>query len=170
MATKVTANFSLEEIQHSETAARKGIVNNITVDAYGVMRKLFTELMQPLREHVGPIKITSGYRCLELNSTIGGSPRSQHMYNPKTGAACDFVHYRGEWTTTDLINAILELQLPFDQVILEYPDIHTGGWVHASVSGYQRPNRSEILVKKRKKPYVKIDPLKENSWGIYKRV
>ena len=166
MATKVTANFSLEEIQHSETAARKGIVNNVPVDAYGVMRKLFTSLMQPLRDHVGPIKITSGYRCLDLNNAIGGSHRSQHMFSPKRGAACDFVHYWGDWTTTDIINAILELQLPFDQIILEYPDTHTGGWVHASISGYNNPNRKEILVKERKKPYAKINLKKENVWGI----
>lgn len=166
MATKITANFSLDEIQHSETAARKNIENIVPIDAYGVMKDLFKNVLQPLRDFVGPIKINSGYRCLELNEVIGGSARSQHMYSAKLGAACDFVHYKGDINTVNLINTILKLKLPYDQMILEYPDTYSGGWVHVSVSGYQNENREEILVKERNKPYVKIDPKKENTWGI----
>ena len=55
------------------------------------------KVFEPLREWVkGPIKITSFFRCEELNKTIGGSSKSQHcegraidvddIYNYKSNA------------------------------------------------------------------------------------
>jgi zinc D-Ala-D-Ala carboxypeptidase len=163
---KVTRNFSLEEIQHSSTASRLGIANKVPLNAYGVMKNLFDEVMQPLREEIGPIKVTSGYRCLELNTAIGGSSNSQHIYNSSTGSACDFIHYHRKITTTDIVNKILHMRLPFDQMILEYPESYTGGWVHVSYCGNRRPNRFQLMVKEGGKPYIPIDPLKFNKWSI----
>lgn len=162
----VTKNFSLAEIQHSDTAERRGIINVVPIDAYGVMNKLFGEIMQPLRDFVGPIKVNSGYRCKELNDKIGGSPFSQHIYSNQRGAACDFVHANGEFTTPELINCILHLRLEFDQLILEYPRSHTGGWLHVSTCGANSENRFQILVKEAKKPYNIID-VENNDWGIF---
>lgn len=166
---KVTKNFSLEEIQHSDTAERRGITNVVPIGAHGVMYKLFKDLMQPLRDKTGSIKLTSGFRCQELNDIIGGSPFSQHIYSNKRGAACDFVHYRGKLSTVDMINIILMLNLPFDQLILEYPKSHTGGWLHVSVGGIDcniDEYRHQILVKERGKPYISVDPFEDNMWKV----
>ena len=35
--------------------------------------------LQALRDLVGPIIITSGYRCYEHNKEVGGSEKSQHL-------------------------------------------------------------------------------------------
>lgn len=43
------------------------------------------EQLIQLREEIGPIKITSGYRCDSHNKKVGGSPKSQH----KEGTATD---------------------------------------------------------------------------------
>jgi len=163
--TKITSNFSLEEIQHSDTAERRNISNVVPLEARSVMLNLFNDIMQPLRTKVGPIKITSGYRCKELNDIIGGSPYSQHIYSNKRGAACDFVHYLGTLNTTELINNILKLRLPFDQLILEYPNSNTGGWLHVSTCGIDKENRFQILVKEKNKPYITID-YNDNNYGI----
>jgi zinc D-Ala-D-Ala carboxypeptidase len=163
---KITRNFSLAEIQYSATAERRGITNVVPIDAYGVMQKLFNNIMQPLRDEVGSIRTTSGFRCRELNDAIGGSPFSQHIYSNKRGAACDFVHYRGELNTVALINTILKLRLPFDQLILEYPKSYNGGWLHVSTSGTESNDRFQILAKENGKPYSIID-VDDNQWGIF---
>lgn len=35
--------------------------------------------LQKLRDSIGPLKITSGYRCPEHNKAIGGASNSKHM-------------------------------------------------------------------------------------------
>ena len=43
------------------------------------------QLLQPVRDRVGPIIITSGYRTPEQNEAAGGASASLHL----TGRACD---------------------------------------------------------------------------------
>lgn len=162
--TKITDNFTVEEIQYSETAERHNIDNIVPTEAYGVMTMLFRDIMQPLRERIGPIRITSGYRCHTLNTRVGGSKFSQHMYSSARGAACDFVHLNGDYSTSDMVNMILEMKLPFDQMILEYPSSRKGGWVHVSTAGVNRGNRYELKVKERGHKYKIIG--RDNPWGI----
>ncbi len=47
-----------------------------------VIPRLFDhmERLQKLREEVGPIRVTSGYRCLVHNQRVGGAPDSQHRW------------------------------------------------------------------------------------------
>ena len=39
---------------------------------------LIRDVIQPMRDALGPIRITSGYRSPQLNRAIGGSRKSQH--------------------------------------------------------------------------------------------
>lgn len=164
---QITKNFSLREIQHSDTAERAGLVNTVPIDAYEPMIKLYKLTMQPLRDVVGKITLNSAYRCLKLNEILRGSAFSQHMYSNQRGAACDFVHASRKLSTVDLINKMLELELPFDQIILEHPFSYNGGWVHVSTSGVSSNNRFKMLVKQYGKPYIEVNPFKENVWGIF---
>ena len=77
---KLSENFTLEELIHSNTAERMGI-DNVPKDEKVVenLRSLCLEVLQPLRDYVGaPVHINSGYRCPELNMTVGGVKNSQH--------------------------------------------------------------------------------------------
>jgi hypothetical protein len=64
---------------------------------------------------------------------VGGSSTSQHCF----GEAVDFLPIG--WTVRNTMRKVLELGLPFDQMIDEY-----GVWVHISYTE-RRANRMEIL-------------------------
>ena len=102
---KLSENFTLEELIHSNTAERMGI-DNVPKDEKVVenLRSLCLEVLQPLRDYVGaPVHINSGYRCPELNMAVDGVKNSQHcrgeaadiqIVSPKHGR-------RGSRTTAD---------------------------------------------------------------------
>jgi zinc D-Ala-D-Ala carboxypeptidase len=116
---KFSKNFSLSEIEHSNTAKRLSISNEMPEKHLESMQRLITDLIQPLRDAIGPIRVTSGYRSKELNRAIGGSNRS---LNNK-------VIY--DW--------ILESGLEFDQMINEFDF----AWIHISLK--KDNNRKQIL-------------------------
>lgn len=125
---KLSANFSLDEFLVSQTAERHGI--DLTPPAHVVqnLRRLCEGCLQPLRAATQrPIFISSGYRSPDLNSLIGGSKTSAHM----TGDAADF-RVAG-MTPFDTCELIVELGLPYDQVIHEF-----GRWVHLGVADILR--------------------------------
>ena len=76
---RLSKNFVLSEITRSNTAKRLGIKNEPTKKHMENMQRLVTNLLQPMRDELGPVRISSGYRCKELNRAIGGSSRSQHL-------------------------------------------------------------------------------------------
>jgi len=99
------------------------------------LRKLAVNILQPLRNHLKkPIRVTSGFRCRRLNSMIGGARKSQHI----EGKAAD-IEVDG-MTNQELMKIIIDLKLPFDQLINEFePD----GWIHISFD--DKRNRKQIL-------------------------
>ena len=72
--------FSVEELCASATALREGIDNRPSKCAYHLLHVLIDQLLDPIREAWGkPIIVSSGYRCKELNTLIGGVKNSHHM-------------------------------------------------------------------------------------------
>ena len=68
MATRISKNFTLEEMRDSATAKRLGIINAPGVDEVCAMCAVVHHVLQPLRDAMQePIKIGSGYRCPQLN-------------------------------------------------------------------------------------------------------
>lgn len=129
-------HFTLRELIKSDTAIRKGIKNVPNRQEEQNLNALVDKILDPLREAYGkPIIVTSGFRCEELNSLIGGSKTSQH----RTGQAADI---RTIVDTPEenkkLYDLIIKLNLPFDQLIDEY----NFDWVHVSFS---EKNRKQIL-------------------------
>ena len=123
--TQLSQSFTLQELVFSQTAARDGIDNTASAAQVRALRGLCANILQPLRDSVGkPLVVSSGYRCPRLNRAIGGSATSQHM----EGRAADIVCFSLD--TKKLFKRVLELKLPFDQLIYE------GGrqsiWVHVS--------------------------------------
>ena len=72
--------FTISELSHSDTAVSLGIDNTPTPSAVPLMVELIDRVLDPIREHWGlPIRVTSGYRCPELNEEVGGVEESWHM-------------------------------------------------------------------------------------------
>ena len=74
----LTRNFSLLELTKSDTAIRRGIDNNPNADQVEKLKALCENILQPIRDHFGRVKVTSGFRSPELCTAIGSSVNSQH--------------------------------------------------------------------------------------------
>lgn len=147
--------FTFTEFERSATAVKYAVDNSLPESAKRNVAALVDNVLDPLREAWGgPIDVSSGYRCPELNRHIKGSSKtSQHM----TGQAADIRVYvrdsRGRilkdregraivdrTSNRRLFQLIQELGLPFDQLI----DEHDFSWVHVSHRADGR-NRGEVL-------------------------
>ena len=132
MSTKLTKNFSLEEMIASSTAKEKRIDNTPTPEAKANLERLCKEVLQPIRDKYGrAITVTSGYRCPKLNAAVGGVKDSQHL----TGCAADI-----KCTSTTkavLFNIIKDMinkgEIKVGQLIWEYGTKKEPKWIHVSL-------------------------------------
>ena len=118
----LSKNFSVYEFTHSQTASRMGRLITPTSREKDRIIYLTRTLLQPIRDELGPMIITSGLRPIWLNDQIGGSKNSQHI----KGEAADFI-VLGK-TPYEVATWINESPLPFDQLILEFDR-----WIHISL-------------------------------------
>ena len=123
----LTRNFTLSELTKSDTAIRMGINNNPSAEQIEKLKALCENILQPIRDHFGRVKVTSCFRSVELCLAINSSANSQHA----KAEAADF-----ECVGVD--NAALfdwiKLNLEPDQLILEFytPGEPNSGWIHCS--------------------------------------
>ena len=138
---KLTKNFSLEELTRSDTAERKGIDNSPTAEHIHNLAALCENVLQPLRDKVKhSIRVTSGYRSEKLNNAIGGSKTSEHSF----GKAADIkLIIDGENKSEILYLSILEMGIPFRQMIWEFGDEETPSWIHISFN--KEDNKKQTL-------------------------
>ena len=125
--TRISKNFTLDELTASATAKAKGIINAPGVDEVCNMCALVHNVLQPLRDAMQePIKIGSGYRCTNLNHAVGGVSNSQHIKGQAADLCIDGDMKRGRrW-----FNWILD-NCDFDQLIWEH-NAKGNYWVHVS--------------------------------------
>jgi len=137
---KLSGHFSLAELTKSQTATRKGIDNQPTLDHIENLTELCTQVLEPTRRNFGkPMVISSGYRSEELCEAIGSSKNSQHA----KGEAADFEMFGVD---NKELAKYIKNNLVFDQLILEFynPDDPLSGWVHCSYS--KEENRKQSLL------------------------
>lgn len=129
--------FTIQELTISNTAERKGIDNTPDQKAAAALTALVANVLDPLREAWGrPIVVNSGYRCPKLNRAVGGVARSQHT----KGEAADIRTLSNRrWENEQLFKLIVQLKLPFDQLI----DEHGYSWIHVSYA--EGRNRRQVL-------------------------
>ena len=133
---RLSKNFALSEITHSNTAKRLGIDNTPNEKHLANMSLLLNNLIQPMRDSIGPIRISSGYRGKDLNRAIGGSRKSQHC----KGQALDIQFWQDGKMMNELVYEwILDSGLEFDQMINEFDF----SWIHISLVGVD--NRNQVL-------------------------
>lgn len=127
---KLSPHFTLRELI---TTSHRTIDNTPPVEIVARLKNLCENFLEPVRARFGPLWVTSGYRCPELNSKIRGSKTSAHV----DGCAADFVPMDSAITTKEIVEWIVASDLDFDQVIDEYSS--TSNWVHM---GKAQPCRS----------------------------
>ena len=130
-------NFSMDELTHSDTAARHGIDNTPNDNQKENLYKLAME-MEDVRELLNnkPIYVSSGYRSLALNELLGSKKTSSHI----KGLAADFT-CRQFGTPNEIVFALINSDIPYDQVILEFDR-----WVHISFCEDEETPRRQALV------------------------
>ena len=140
---KLSENFTLEELIHSNTAERMGI-DNVPKDEKVVenLRSLCLEVLQPLRDYVGaPVHINSGYRCPELNMAVGGVKNSQHCRGEAADIRIVSPKQGREWA------AWIEDNCRFDQMLLER-NKNGAVWLHVSCKRDASKNRQSFKMLK----------------------
>ena len=129
---QLSEHFTLDELIYSETAIRVGIDNRPSLDIVSNLSRLCL-LLEQVRGLINkPIRISSGYRCIALNQLVKGQPNSQHL----VGCAAD-IKVSG-MTPDEIVKAIIQSEIQYDQLIREFCDGKGNGWVHISV-----PNKPE---------------------------
>ena len=150
---KFPPNFTLNEFTRSQTASRHGIDNTPNDEQLANIVRLawFLEsLRMRIRMQIGKrsyIVVSSGFRCEELNTKIGGSKTSAHM----KGLAADI--HCPDLTPLELAQFISDNMADesFDQVIQEFNE-----WVHLGLcDGVPR--------------YEELTAVKENGKTVYKK-
>lgn len=123
----LSKNFTLDELCKSEIAIRRSIDNTPTETVISNLQALVLNVLQPIRNSLGPITINSGYRSPAVNVAVGGSPTSDHCL----GMAAD-IEIAGY--DNKMLAKFIEQNFKFTQLILEfYEDGQpASGWVHVS--------------------------------------
>tara|TARA_R100000655_G_scaffold14963_1_gene33429 strand:+ start:736 stop:1236 length:501 start_codon:yes stop_codon:yes gene_type:complete len=145
---RLSKSFLLSEFTRSNTAMRLGIDNKPSKEGILKLTLLATELLQPIRERLSaPLRITSGYRSPQLSEAIGSSSNSQHCRYEAVDL--QFVK-RGKMDNLMIYQALIDLDLDFDQCILEFGDATQNqdptkpDWIHLSWKVVD--NRRQVLV------------------------
>jgi len=100
---------------------------------------LCEKILQPVRDHFGRVKVTSGFRSPILCQAIGSSQNSQHA----KGQACDLEIFG---VPNIKVAYWLQNNVDFDQLIMEFydPEDPAGGWIHISYHESDS-NRKQVL-------------------------
>ena len=131
---KLSPHFTLAELCASNLATIRKIDNTPPPELLPRLIML-AEMLERIRSTVGqPIVVSSGYRCPQLNSLVGGASTSDHPQ----GHAADIISPQfGNATDLAKLLAPLVSVLSIGQIILE--GVKGKQWVHVST---REPERS----------------------------
>ena len=120
----LSEHFTYDELVRSETADRNGWLN-IPSNAEKENLIRLAALLEQVKSAVGgkPVMINSAFRSKQVNDAVGSKDTSQH----RLGCAAD-LRVPG-MTPRQVVEACIEAQVPFDQIILEFDS-----WTHISVA------------------------------------
>ena len=132
---KASTHFSFAELTRTSTGL-PNIPNEMEIAS---LVRLAENCLEPMRSLVGPLRVTSGFRCPAVNTRVGGVKPyhgrrgSQHLYGEAADISPILV------SPTVLYNKTRESNIQFDQLILE------PGWVHVSTPPLGKPPRLQCL-------------------------
>jgi uncharacterized protein YcbK (DUF882 family) len=132
---QISKYVSYNEATKSQTAIRHGIKNEPNDEQLQNMKIVAIKCFDPIREfYKRPLRVSSFYRCEELNKLVKGAKNSQHL----KGQAIDID--AGSIQENKKIFEWAKDNLEYDQLINEY----NFSWVHISYN--QGKNRKQIVV------------------------
>lgn len=139
MKFKGTKNFSVKELEASDTAKRLKIDNTIPDELEHNAKRLLN-FLQGIREAWGSgIRITSGYRCQILNKVVNGSKTSAHL-------TCNAVDL---WPCNNKFEEFKEFMVKYlegrswDQCIIEKSG--NSKWIHFGLYNNSGKQRRQIF-------------------------
>ena len=123
----LSKNFTLEEMIHTDT----GLPNWANQDEIEKLKWLAENILQTIRDALGPIKINSAFRSEQVNEAVGGVETSQH----RLAEAAD-IEPLGK--TLEEAYDWIRHNISFGQLIME----HKGSdrWIHVSRPRADKPN------------------------------
>lgn len=139
-------HFVLHEFVISQTAERKRIDNTPSAEVVERLRTLCRDILEPARVALGPLRISSGYRCDALNKAVKGSKTSAHCF----GYAADVIPIKA---TRKQFAKWVRDNCDYDQIILEFGTPQEPAWIHVSCDPR---GRSEVL-RTNGKGYVNVN-------------
>jgi hypothetical protein len=133
----LSEHFTLEELTHTDHREFDNTPND--VELANLVR--LAAFLEQVREVLGGkvIIVNSAFRSADVNRAVGSSDKSQH----RRGCAAD-IRVKG-LTPDEVVSAIIEADLPYDQVIREFDR-----WTHVSIPNEegQAPRNMALIIDK----------------------
>ena len=123
----LSKNFTLEEMTHTDT----DLPNIPTAEEIEKLRWLAENILQPIRDALGPVKVNSAFRSESVNKAVGGVPNSQH----RLAEAADINPLQA---TFEEAFEWIRHNINFGQLIIEHKA--SARWIHVSRPRIGKPN------------------------------
>lgn len=138
---KLSQNFTLKEMEFSNTAIEMCIYNKASEEIIENLKSMCVNLLEALRSELKcSIKISSGYRCPELNKAVGGRENSKHT----KGQAVDI--YVDTMSPLELFHYIKRNKEKFDYDQLIYERTRNKKWVHISYVNKHENRKQDFIM------------------------
>ena len=139
----MTPHFTLEELTHTDHRTLENTPNE--TELANIQR--LAEFLEAVKTLLGgkPIMVNSAFRSKAVNDAVGSKDTSQH----RIGCAAD-IRVPG-MTPDQVVRAIIDSDLGFDQVIREFSDpVKGGGWTHISIPNQASgsPRKQALIIDK----------------------
>ena len=140
----MTKNFTLAELTKTNT----GLPNALPKHLEGNLHALAENVLQPARDALGAIEVTSAYRSPAVNKAVGGSKTSQHVQ----AQAADLKYSGGN----DVLFHWIADNLEYDQLIWEFGTSDAPAWVHVSYASNNRKQKLKAVKVNGKTKYLQF--------------
>jgi len=133
----LSPNFTLDELTHTDQRNMDNTPNDVELE--NLVR--LAEFLEQVKEVLGgkPIIVNSAFRSKAVNDAVGSKDSSQH----RRGCAAD-IRVPG-MKPDEVVRAIIEAGLPYDQVIREFDR-----WTHVSIpnTSVTAPREMALIIDK----------------------
>lgn len=140
----MTKNFTLAELTKTNT----GLPNALPKHLEPNLRALAENVLQPARDALGALQVTSAYRSPAVNKAVGGSKTSQHVQ----AQAADLKYAGGN----DVLFNWIADNVDYDQLIWEFGTDSEPAWVHVSYASNNRKQKLKAVKVNGKTKYLQF--------------